>query len=375
MYPFNASPGFRPAAPVFATFGDESGVDTRHGQFILGWDTASQIASQLPAQRYRVTAARLTLRTLREGSFLNDSTEDPWASYLPTNSVSYRPDTDPGRPVELFGAGFRNGFTAESYLEDSPFGSSSVARRNAFAAGYNERGELVDVSNNVGKTNSEQLPFVARPFAVGTIAQVPNGEPVPAGAAVVFEFNLIDPFVVKYLQTALSEGRLRLSVTWLGESGGLGGSPQYPDFATRENILQDPPRLELAGVVFGEEDSDSDGLSDDWERHFWGNLEKAAGDDSDADGRTNLEEWGWGTDPTVAISVVRLNGLNLRKDGRVRLEFTAGSAGRYVVEWSDDLRTWTRPAGEFRFPAIRAGEWTSFDSQSPSAGYFRLRPE
>lgn len=103
MYPFNASPGFRPAAPVFATFGDESGVDTRHGQFILGWDTASQIASQLPAQRYRVTAARLTLRTLREGSFLNDSTEDPWASYLPTNSVSYRPDTDPGRPVELFG--------------------------------------------------------------------------------------------------------------------------------------------------------------------------------------------------------------------------------------------------------------------------------
>ncbi|MBN8249593.1 MAG: hypothetical protein J0L84_19405, partial [Verrucomicrobia bacterium] len=32
MYPHNATPGLRPAASVFATWGDESGVDTRHGQ-------------------------------------------------------------------------------------------------------------------------------------------------------------------------------------------------------------------------------------------------------------------------------------------------------------------------------------------------------
>ena len=86
MYPFNASPGARPAAPIFSTFGDESGVDTRHGQFPRGWDTAQWLPTNHPSGRNIITFARLTLRTHREGSFLNDSTADSFASHLPADS-------------------------------------------------------------------------------------------------------------------------------------------------------------------------------------------------------------------------------------------------------------------------------------------------
>ena len=47
-----------------------------------------------------------------------------------------------------------------------------------------------------------------------------------------------------------------------------------------------------------EEDSDDDGLSDNWEQKYFGNLNKNAEDDSDGDGFTNLQEYKENTDPS-----------------------------------------------------------------------------
>ncbi len=49
-----------------------------------------------------------------------------------------------------------------------------------------------------------------------------------------------------------------------------------------------------------EPDSDQDGLPDDWELSYFGDLSQDANDDFDGDGKTNLEEYEGGTDPTVA---------------------------------------------------------------------------
>lgn len=59
--------------------------------------------------------------------------------------------------------------------------------------------------------------------------------------------------------------------------------------------LSDAHALEL----FGLNDLDSDGLPDDWEMSFFGNLATlaAAGDDLDGDGMSNREEFEGGTDP------------------------------------------------------------------------------
>ena len=90
MYPFNATPGCRPSAPVFGTFGDEAGVDTRHGQFLIGFDTLQQTVTncgtmtELPrllsthqgAANYLLRRVRLTVSINRDLAFRYDPTPD-----------------------------------------------------------------------------------------------------------------------------------------------------------------------------------------------------------------------------------------------------------------------------------------------------------
>lgn len=50
-------------------------------------------------------------------------------------------------------------------------------------------------------------------------------------------------------------------------------------------------------VVNVQVDSDHDGLGDDWEMQYFGNLDQGAGDDADHDGLTNIQEFRAGTNP------------------------------------------------------------------------------
>jgi len=54
-------------------------------------------------------------------------------------------------------------------------------------------------------------------------------------------------------------------------------------------------------VWFGK-DSDNDGLPDNWETQYFGNLTQTGSGDFDGDGKTNLAEFRNGTDPTSAAS-------------------------------------------------------------------------
>ena len=45
------------------------------------------------------------------------------------------------------------------------------------------------------------------------------------------------------------------------------------------------------------EDEDEDGLPDEWEMEYFGNLDQDANDDPDNDGATNIQEYGLGTEP------------------------------------------------------------------------------
>jgi len=50
-------------------------------------------------------------------------------------------------------------------------------------------------------------------------------------------------------------------------------------------------------------DTDKDGLSDEWELKYFGNLNETAGGDPDNDGLTNLDEYNNSTDPTKATAI------------------------------------------------------------------------
>lgn len=373
MYPHNATAGSRPTAPVFGTLGDDAGVDARHGQFLIGFELSSLVPANLGPSRYLIQRCRLSVTVSRDRSFVLDSSPDGLATFFPTNRPDLVPDPDPGRPIELFGVGYRDGVTAESFLEDSAFGGAAAGERHAFAAGFDAGGRLIDVSNNAGKTNVAFPPFQAFPFAIGTSGTVAVGELVPAGSVIDFDLNLADPLVSQYLQEACHTGRLRLMLTSL-QTSGFGGQPAWAEFYTKESALENPPRLVLSGVALRPEDSDGDQLPDDWERHYYGSLSHAASDDGDQDGLSDRAERQAGTDPKTAEETLRVDLIPGRDGGPSTFRFRYSPSHHYDLVASTDLLTWETVSGALlRFESGTAWAYFSLAAPKPAGGkYFRV---
>jgi len=237
MYPFNGTPGTRPTASLFGT--NDPTFDDRDAQLVMRFDTGAQIAAGQGAANYQITSARLTVR-VTGGTFQYDPSQDAVGTYFCDTCV----DGDAGRPLELFGVGYRNGFDTLSFLETSAFsnpGPPSAGVRNAFASDY-AGGVARDVSNNVDGA------FDPAPFAVGTIVGLAPGDVVPAGSDVIFDL-VLTPDVLSYLQGRLDLGAVDFALTSISPAS-QGGPATYPQISTREGVFA--PRLELDVAVVPE---------------------------------------------------------------------------------------------------------------------------
>ncbi len=397
MYPFNGNPAGSPTAKVFASLGSIPIFDSRDAQFLLGWNTSGRLPAGRGAANYLIRRARVTLTIAVGGQYRYTSRMRDYRTYFPTNDPRRLEPAKTDSPVELFGAGYRGGYTAATFSQDGPWSVSPdghFTNRTVYAAGFDTNGLLVDISNNIGddKTNEISGPFEVSPFALGESADVAEGEWMPAGSRMTFDLNLEDPLVYGYLRDALHGGHLHLVATSL-QRANRAEPPNYPVFYTSFNPVAEEgeyPLLDLEGVVVRPEvDTDGDGLPDDWERFYLGTLASGAEDDPDGDGMNNLAEYLAGTDPSSAAS--RLRTLSLERNGSVtEIHFTFAPNRQYQLLSSEDLQTWQvatnsalrfssawleKTSREVSYPAAVSGIWRETNASGSPARFYRVSAE
>lgn len=209
IYPSNSTPGSRGQASSFSALPASDGVDDRFGFFLFAFDTAAQIPAGLDPSDYRILAVTVTATIGQDRLFRYDPSADPLESFATPSLPAGVVDSDPGRPVELHGAGFRNGFTAADFTESSPHGPGAPGGRNAYPLGFDPDGIARDVSNNL--TDG----FDSRPWAIGLADDLEAGDEVPFDTRFRFPVEATAPGTAGYLAEGLAAGRLWFSISSL----------------------------------------------------------------------------------------------------------------------------------------------------------------
>ena len=151
--------------------------------------------------------------------------------------IARQADTDAGKPIELFGTGYRNGFTALTFTESgSPFGGAPIVppaegARNVFAATFDTAGTATDISRQV-RQRAEGTPM-----AIGTTAAVAPGAKVPEGTEFVFDVDLCDPATRAYFQRSLNDGVVNLTDATRASESLVGRTLGGPFVQARCNVV------------------------------------------------------------------------------------------------------------------------------------------
>jgi hypothetical protein len=259
MYWFGDSSGSRSSASVYGAYGSHDypnyDFDDRHGQMFLDFDTSSVVTPAKGVGNYNIKSLVVSIIVNYGNIFPYDPSFDTLQTYQ-NESL----DADAGRPIELFGVGYRGGFNLATFRENSAYQSVSgnKATRNAYAMGF-LNGEAVDVSNNV------EQGFEVSPWAVGQIngeldldgnfreLSLPLGALVPVDAVMNFAIDIGNPAIRTYVQSGLNAGRLQFMVTSLYPAQQQVSN--VPSFHTKESYYHQSvefPDLYLAAQLSAE---------------------------------------------------------------------------------------------------------------------------
>jgi len=128
--------------------------------------------------------------------------------------------------------------------------------------------------------------------------------------------------------------------------------------------------LKLGGV-----DSDGDGMDDDWEVAYFGNLSRDGTGDFDGYGVSDLQEFLAGTDPTNSNSVFRVFTVAPIGGGSAHVMWTGNPARNYRVEFKDDLNaaSWTPLNGIFSWNGSTASMTDTTATNSTHRYYHVVR--
>ena len=95
------------------------------------------------------------------------------------------------------------------------------------------------------------------------------------------------------------------------------------------------------------DDSDNDGMADEWEVADFGDLNRDGSGDQDGDGQTDLQEFLAGTDPANGSSILRVLTITRMRGGGGTTVVWSGVVGRqYVVQFKESLgEMWSNASG------------------------------
>ena len=121
------------------------------------------------------------------------------------------------------------------------------------------------------------------------------------------------------------------------------------------------------------DDSDHDGLPDDWEVAFFGNLSRDGTGDFDRDGVSDADEFAAGTDPTGISSVLRVLTLQEMTASKVVLLWPADPNAVYRVEFRESAERgdWTSIAEGLIFKS-GAGRWEANKGAASGRTFYRV---
>lgn len=265
-YPFNFTAGSRATASCFGAAGIV-GFNDRDGVVIVAWDTSAQIAPGQGADAYNLVSLRVTLTHQANQninpSWLPDQTADEWFTYdvngdgvvnadgiargAPGDTDGESDDVDPGRAIELFGAGFGPTHDALTWTEASAYigsdGNANVAR-DPFPFVFQESTlAVLHVEDTVdGLFNGAHgvSQFTPIPWAVGVSeGYVPGNQQVPFDVSFDIDLSLSDGAVKRYFQEQLNTGRIIVAITALTETVEQGPVAGIPSFYMKEGVPLD----------------------------------------------------------------------------------------------------------------------------------------
>jgi hypothetical protein len=272
--------------------------------------TATPITAGLTPNRYAVRSVTLTMSMERGGSgelkyrSTPISNAEVLADAIANSASTYR-------PVELYGVGFRSGYTGFGFgpfaagpplfhEADSSYPAGGYATY-AIAGASTPCCGVADVMNSLtggfsatapGNTTA---PFDAVPWAIGT-APLAEQATVPDGTAFTFSLDLSNVAARQYVQQSLSKGELGFYLSSWHSTGEFGAGGAFPNWAMKEavNLGYPAPKLEVVYDIVpplaGDFDTDGDVDGDDfmlWQCSQGAQVTPFVGADANGDGRVD----------------------------------------------------------------------------------------
>ncbi len=327
------SAGMRALAPSF-TGGME--IDTQSGAFVprtaqdpartgtalVAFNTSAQIEAGLAPNRYAVSSVKLT------ATWTNDGTTNTTLLYddspiahnkifeeVSSGSITAR------RPMELYGVGFRGGYTGFEFSGGTPGAPLLDEATHPFSAASSsyiaypmigdasQQGTYVDVSNSVtggfSATEPDQStePFTATPWAIGTTT-LTSGAVIPDDTTFDFEIDLAATGALGYVQKSLADGAIGFFLSSLHDTGELGAGGGYPRWYLRESMgfpyfSTTPPKLTINYTLLPDAipgDYDGSGTVDaidylTWKASFGQSITALTGADGNGNGIVDAADY------------------------------------------------------------------------------------